>query len=75
MNALKRCRIIAARELRTIAKDQSLLLTLLLAPLHAQNDEPDLLYSYIQQTQHVKSVFEVDRLLYVAATRAKKRLH
>jgi ABC-2 type transport system permease protein len=33
MNGLKKCRIIAARELRTIARDHSLLLTLLLAPL------------------------------------------
>ncbi len=33
MNGLKRCWIIAARELRTIARDHSLLLTLLLAPL------------------------------------------
>lgn len=33
MSGLKRCWIIAARELRTIATDHSLLLTLLLAPL------------------------------------------
>lgn len=33
MNALQRCLAIAAREVRTIAKDHSLLLTLLLAPL------------------------------------------
>ena len=33
MNALQRCLTIAAREVRTIAKDHSLLLTLLLAPL------------------------------------------
>lgn len=52
--------------------DQS---ALLLAPLHAAGSKPDALYSYIESLQKTKSQFEVDRLFYVAATRAKKRLH
>lgn len=48
---------------------------LLLAPLHAAGSKSDQLYTYIQYLQKIKSQFEVDRLFYVAATRAKKRLH
>lgn len=48
---------------------------LLLAPLHAAGSKNDPLYSYIESLQKIKSRFEVDRLFYVAATRAKKRLH
>lgn len=48
---------------------------LLLAPLHAVGSKPDALYSFIESMQKTKSQFEVDRLFYVAATRAKKRLH
>lgn len=55
-----------------LANDQT---ALLLAPIHAADCEPDLLYRYIETTQRVKSHYEVDRLLYVATTRAKKRLH
>lgn len=48
---------------------------LLLAPIHAADSEADKLYRYIESTQRVKALYEVDRLLYVATTRAKKRLH
>jgi ATP-dependent exoDNAse (exonuclease V) beta subunit len=48
---------------------------LLLAPLHAAGSKSDPLYTYIESLQKIKSRFEVDRLFYVAATRAKKRLH
>lgn len=48
---------------------------LLLAPLHAVENKSDALYDYIEQTQRTKLLYEVDRLFYVAATRAKKRLH
>lgn len=48
---------------------------LLLAPLHAVGSKADALYSYIESLQKTKSQFEVDRLFYVAATRAKSRLH
>ncbi len=48
---------------------------LLLAPIHATGDETDPLYEYIQRQQRVKVNYEVDRLFYVATTRAKQRLH
>ncbi len=50
-------------------------ISLLLAPIHAADSEADPLYRYIANLQKIKSHFEIDRLLYVAATRAKKRLH
>ncbi len=50
-------------------------IALLLAPLHAADSDADKLYRFIEKMQQAKSRFEVDRLLYVAATRAKKRLH
>jgi len=43
--------------------------------MHATDSEAETLYRYIEKLQKDKSRFEVDRLLYVAATRAKKRLH
>lgn len=48
---------------------------LLLAPIHATGDENDPLYEYIQRQQRTKLNYEVDRLFYVATTRAKQRLH
>lgn len=48
---------------------------LLLAPIHATGRETDAIYEYIHRQQKVKSDFESDRLLYVATTRAKQRLH
>lgn len=50
-------------------------MALLLAPIHAADSKSDALYSFIESLQKIKSRFEVDRLFYVAATRAKKRLH
>lgn len=50
-------------------------ISLLLAPLHAADSESEPLYKYIEKLQKEKAYFEVDRLLYVATTRAKKRLH
>ncbi|WP_172622768.1 UvrD-helicase domain-containing protein [Aquicella siphonis] len=47
---------------------------LLLAPIHATGDEKDSIYEYINRQQKIKSDYETDRLFYVAATRAKKRL-
>lgn len=49
--------------------------SLLLAPLHAADGEVEPLYRFIETLQREKANFEVDRLLYVATTRAKKRLH
>lgn len=48
---------------------------LLLAPIHATGDEKDTLYEYINREQRIKSAYETDRLLYVATTRAKKKLY
>lgn len=48
---------------------------LLLAPIHATGKETDAIYEYIHRQQKIKSDFESDRLLYVATTRAKQRLH
>jgi len=48
---------------------------LLIAPVHAIGDENDPIYDYIKRQHAIKSDFESGRLLYVAATRAKKQLH
>ncbi|HTM63219.1 MAG TPA: UvrD-helicase domain-containing protein [Gammaproteobacteria bacterium] len=50
-------------------------IALLLAPIHASGSDKDALYAYIESIQKTKSQYETDRLFYVAATRAKKRLH
>lgn len=47
----------------------------LLAPIHATGDEQDSIYHYISRQQQIKTDYEMDRLLYVAATRSKKNLH
>ncbi len=47
---------------------------LLLAPIHAATEKHEALYAYIKNKQKIKSQYETDRLFYVAATRAKKRL-
>lgn len=49
-------------------------MALLLAPIHSSGKKSDALYEYIRRQQKIKSDYETDRLLYVAATRAKKRL-
>jgi ATP-dependent helicase/nuclease subunit A len=57
---------------RPLANKQS---ALLLAPIHAIGSDNDLIYDYISRQQKIKTDYETDRLLYVATTRAKKRLH
>lgn len=47
---------------------------LLLAPVKATDEKRHSTYDYIRWQQKTKSQFETDRLFYVAATRAKKRL-
>lgn len=47
---------------------------LLLAPIHATGQDKDKIYEYINKQEKIKTNFEIDRLLYVATTRAKKRL-
>ena len=48
---------------------------LLLSPIKAAGDEADLLYQYLTKINAEKEHYEQQRLLYVAATRAKKRLY
>lgn len=48
---------------------------LVLAPVHAVGDKEDSIYEYIKRQHAIKSDHETGRLLYVAATRAKKQLH
>src|SRR3990167_5425862 len=48
---------------------------LLLAPIHSTGSANDAMYEFIYKQKKIKSKFESDRLLYVATTRAKKRLH
>lgn len=48
---------------------------LLLAPLRATGDAHDAIYNYLRSIDKRKGEFENGRLLYVAATRARRRLH
>ena len=48
---------------------------LLLAPINAAGDAGDLIYAWIEQFNSEKQSLEDGRLLYVAATRAKRQLH
>jgi ATP-dependent helicase/nuclease subunit A len=48
---------------------------LLLAPVHAIGNETDPIYEYVKRQHATKTDYESGRLLYVAATRAKKQLH
>ncbi len=48
---------------------------LLLAPVNATGTNKDPIYEYINRRQRIKAKYEIERLFYVAATRAKKRLH
>lgn len=49
--------------------------SLIIAPVHAIGEETDSIYEYIKRQHAVKADYETGRLLYVAATRAKKQLH
>ncbi len=48
---------------------------LLLAPIREAGAEQDPIYAYIARLDRERELFEAGRLLYVAATRAKRRLH
>lgn len=48
---------------------------LLLAPIHEAGCDKDKLSSYIESQEKIKADYELNRLLYVATTRAKKRLY
>jgi len=48
---------------------------LLLAPIQETGADGDAIYAWLQKLEAEKASFEAERLLYVAATRAKRRLH
>jgi ATP-dependent exoDNAse (exonuclease V) beta subunit len=48
---------------------------LLLAPIKSSIEEEDIIYNYLRLEEKKRADYEVMRLLYVAATRAKKHLH
>ena len=48
---------------------------LLLAPIQETGADGDPIYAWLQKLDAEKESFEAERLLYVAATRAKRRLH
>lgn len=48
---------------------------LLLAPLRPADERQDIVYEFVQRLDRERSHFEQGRLLYVAATRAKRTLH
>lgn len=48
---------------------------LLLAPIQEAGQAKDKLYAYIEKQERIKADYELNRLLYVATTRAKKRLY
>lgn len=48
---------------------------LLIAPIHGIGHDKDSIYQFIKYQQTIKNDYESARLLYVAATRAKKQLH
>lgn len=48
---------------------------LLLAPIHATGSDGDAIAEYLRSLDHARARHEDMRLLYVAATRAKNRLH
>jgi ATP-dependent helicase/nuclease subunit A len=48
---------------------------IVLAPIKAEGSEPDPIYRWIDLLEHRRILLERGRLLYVAATRAKKYLH
>ena len=70
---------------RTRTDDQRLLMwleymsggepRLLLAPIHKVGGDKDPIYDYLRKVHATKSDQESTRLLYVAATRARRRLH
>ena len=48
---------------------------LLIAPIQEAGAEPEPIYAWLQALEAAKANLEAGRLLYVAATRARKRLH
>jgi ATP-dependent exoDNAse (exonuclease V) beta subunit len=48
---------------------------LLMAPIEASDDDEDALYEYLRKLEGEKARHETARLMYVAATRAREKLH
>ncbi|MBL8292661.1 MAG: hypothetical protein JNN08_12535 [Bryobacterales bacterium] len=48
---------------------------LLMAPIEASDDDQDALYEYLRKVEMEKARHETARLMYVAATRAREKLH
>lgn len=48
---------------------------LIIAPVHGVGEKNDSIYDYIKRQMKIKASYEDGRLLYVAATRAKEKLH
>lgn len=48
---------------------------LILAPIHAVGEQRNSIYDFIKRQHNIKTDYENGRLLYVAATRAKRKLH
>lgn len=48
---------------------------IVLAPIKAEGSDPDPIYRWIERLERRRALLERGRLLYVAATRAKKQLH
>ncbi len=48
---------------------------LVLAPLNAHGDDQDRIYELLRNFEKCRAEHELDRLLYVATTRARRRLH
>jgi ATP-dependent exoDNAse (exonuclease V) beta subunit len=48
---------------------------LIVAPIQSSDEDFDPIYEYLKDIESDKSIYETGRLLYVAATRAKKSLH
>jgi ATP-dependent helicase/nuclease subunit A len=48
---------------------------LVLAPIKAFHEKQDPIYRFLQQTEKNRAAHELNRLLYVAVTRAKQKLH
>jgi ATP-dependent helicase/nuclease subunit A len=49
--------------------------SLILAPINPMGTPEDTIYQYINYQEQLKAAHEINRLLYVATTRAKKRLY
>ena len=60
---------------QTVMHEQLSTVDLMLAPIQAVGADVDSIYLWLDKLDRDKERFEADRLLYVAATRAKKRLH